>query len=183
MSTVKRSIPQNDKLEIYRGNIGLDLMNAIGQDSRLRPFMHEGMIHVSAVSLMEVFGDEDKTTPIRVKWNRTKKHLSKRKPELLQKMIQLKVTAEDGKQRLTDVVDLETAFRILFYMDTPASDEFKDMAAGALSRYSEAQIRYRALNISKGMEGSADAIHFQMIDTGLKSDDPDENAENPTYKD
>ncbi|GIK65979.1 MAG: hypothetical protein BroJett018_37730 [Chloroflexota bacterium] len=159
----------SDKLAPYRGWIGLDLMAVLSRDERLRPVLVNGEYMISGVGLMGVFGHGD--TPARVQWNREKKRLAKRRPQLLQNMIQLKLESSDGKSYLTDAVSLETAYKILFYMDTPASDEFKDMAAVVLSKISDAQLRYRALNIARGMEWAADTIHQRLEDENLLGDE------------
>jgi hypothetical protein len=158
----------SDGLSAYRGRVGLDLMDALVNDTRLRPLLVEGRCYLSLVNLMEVFGDLENTSyDGRTFWRDEKKRLQKRKPELCKNFSQLKLRARDGKMRQTDVAPLETCFRILFYMTTPSSDLFKDLAAGVLARYTEAEMRYRAFNIARGLEHHADAIHEQMAD-----DDP-----------
>jgi hypothetical protein len=158
----------NDKLAAYRGRIGLDLMDAFVHDTRLRPLLIDGRCYLSLVNLMEVFGDIENTSyDGRTFWRDEKKRLQVRKPELCKTFSQLKLKARDGKMRQTDVAPLESCYRVLFYMNTPSSDLFKDWAAGALARYTEVEMRYRAFNIAQGLEHLADSVHEDMAELEL----------------
>ena len=167
--------PASDKLAIYEGRVGLDLMAGLASDTRLRPMKIKGRIYLSLVSLMEVFGDSNYNP--RQTWVDEKKRLRKRAPQLSENFLQLKLPAADGKRRLTDVASLETCFKVLLYMETPSSDRFKEWAAGVLARVTEAELAYRATNIAAGMEWAADEIHEAM-----KELSPDTDPDDPIYR-
>lgn len=155
----------SSKLALYEGRIGLDIMGVLANDVRLRPVIVDGRCFISLVNLMNVFGDIEGTSySAREFWRDEKRRLKKRKPELWEDFSQMKLMAADGKMRFTDVAPLETALRVLMYMDTPSSDRIKDLAAGVLARVTETELRYRAMNIARGMEWAADTIHAELAD-------------------
>lgn len=164
----------DDKLAIYRNKVGLDLMDALGKDERLRPVLLNGKVYLSLVNLMEVFGDADYAP--REFWRDEKRRLKKRKVELWEKISQLKLTSKDGKSYLTDVANLETCFQVLMYMNTPSSDVFKDLAGRILGRISEAQFAYCAMNIAKGYEWAADTIRMELLESGYEYPEDDNDA-------
>jgi hypothetical protein len=58
-------------------------------------------------------------------WNALKTKLIAEGSELSQKMGQLKMVAEDGKMRLTDVADTEQLFRLIQSIPSPKAEPFK----------------------------------------------------------
>lgn len=58
-------------------------------------------------------------------WNALKTKLKQEGNELSQKLGQLKMVAEDGKQRLTDVADTEVVLRIIQSIPSPKAEPFK----------------------------------------------------------
>ena len=62
-------------------------------------------------------------------WSDLKKKLSTEGSEAYEKIVQLKMQAEDGKQRLTDVADTETLLRIIQSIPSPKAEPFKQWLA------------------------------------------------------
>ncbi len=58
-------------------------------------------------------------------WNDLKTKLQKEGSELSEKIGQLKLAAEDGKMRLTDVADTEQLFRLIQSIPSPKAEPFK----------------------------------------------------------
>ena len=58
-------------------------------------------------------------------WSDLKIKLSQEGSEVYEKIVQLKMVAEDGKQRETDVADTETMFRIIQSIPSPKAEPFK----------------------------------------------------------
>ncbi len=57
-------------------------------------------------------------------WNDLKTKLQKEGSELSEKIGQLKLAAEDGKMRLTDVADTEQLFRLIQSIPSPKAEPF-----------------------------------------------------------
>lgn len=62
-------------------------------------------------------------------WNALKTKLKQEGSELSPKLGQLKIKAEDGKMRVTDVSDTETLFRIIQSIPSPKAEPFKQWLA------------------------------------------------------
>lgn len=62
-------------------------------------------------------------------WSDLKRKISEEGSELYAKIVQLKMTAEDGKQRLTDVADTEQLLRIIQSIPSPKAEPFKQWLA------------------------------------------------------
>ena len=62
-------------------------------------------------------------------WKVLKNRLSKEGCELTTNCRQLKLPAEDGKMRLTDVADTEQLFRIIQSIPSPKAEPFKQWLA------------------------------------------------------
>lgn len=158
-----------DKLAPYRKYIGLDLFAVMFNDLRLRPTVIDGEIIISLVSLFELFGDANYNP--RQGWIDAKKRVLKLRPQLSENFLRLKMRAKDGKLRKTEAADLATCIKVIFSLKTPTAIQFEDMVAERLARVTEAELNYRLLNISRGMEWSADTIHEQMKRIGPVTDD------------
>ncbi len=73
-------------------------------------------------------------------WSALKTKLNKEGSELSQKLGQLKMEAEDGKMRLTDVADTEQLFRLIQSIPSPKAEPFKQwLAQVAAERLDEMQ--------------------------------------------
>ena len=58
-------------------------------------------------------------------WSDLKRKLQKEGSEVYDKIVQLKMTAPDGKKRLTDVADTEQLLRIIQSIPSPRAEPFK----------------------------------------------------------
>ena len=58
-------------------------------------------------------------------WSDLKRKLQKEGSEVYEKIVQLKMTAPDGKKRLTDVADTEQLLRIIQSIPSPRAEPFK----------------------------------------------------------
>ncbi len=90
-------------------------------------------------------------------WNALKTKLQQEGSELSQKLGQLKMVAEDGKMRMTDVADTEQLLRLIQSIPSPKAEPFKQwLAQIGAERIAEienpelAQARIRATYKAKG---------------------------------
>ncbi len=74
---------------------------------------------VDVVSILSASSDGRKY------WNKLKERLSIEKSEVVTNCHQLKLIAEDGKMRTTDVADVQTLFRIIQSIPSPNAEPFK----------------------------------------------------------
>ncbi len=78
--------------------------------------------YFSIIDVIEVLTGTDRP---RKYWNDLKTKLKKEGSELSEKIGQLKLLAEDGKLRLTDVADTEQLFRLIQSIPSPKAEPFK----------------------------------------------------------
>lgn len=114
----------------------------------------EGKWYFSVIDIIEVLTDS--TVPKRY-WSDLKKKLSKEGSQAYDKIVQLKMTAEDGKNRVTDTADTETILRLIQSIPSPKAEPFKQwLAQVGAERIAEienpelAQARIRATYKAKG---------------------------------
>ena len=103
---------QNDKIQLF-------------EDKRIRTAWDEEKEewYFSIVDVCEVLSGTD--NPRRY-WSDLKRKLkSEGAVELYEKIVQLKMTAPDGKKRLTDVADTEQILRIIQSIPSPKAEPFK----------------------------------------------------------
>lgn len=103
---------QNDKIQLF-------------EDKRIRTAWDEEKEewHFSIVDVCEVLSGTD--NPRRY-WSDLKRKLkSEGAVELYEKIVQLKMTAPDGKKRLTDVADTEQLLRIVQSIPSPKAEPFR----------------------------------------------------------
>jgi DNA-damage-inducible protein D len=92
------------------------------ENKALRKIWHEGEWYFSVVDVIEVLTD----SPIpRNYWN----ILKKREPQLHTICMQLKLTAQDGRMRLTDCANTEGVFRIIMSVPSQKAEPFKQWLA------------------------------------------------------
>lgn len=110
--------------------------------------------YFSVIDIIEVLTDS--TVPKRY-WSDLKKKLSKEGSQAYDKIVQLKMTAEDGKNRITDTADTETILRLVQSIPSPKAEPFKQwLAQVGAERIAEienpelAQARIRATYKAKG---------------------------------
>ena len=78
--------------------------------------------YFSVVDVISVLTDSPRS---RKYWNALKTSLSEEGSQLSQKIGQLKLTAKDGKSRLTDVLDTEGILRLIESVPSPKAEPFK----------------------------------------------------------
>jgi hypothetical protein len=82
----------------------------------------EGKWYFSIIDVIEVLTGTDRP---RKYWSDLKAKLKKEGSELSEKIGQLKMAAEDGKMRITDVADTEQLFRLIQSIPSPKAEPFK----------------------------------------------------------
>lgn len=78
--------------------------------------------YISVIDVIEVLTETDRP---RKYWSDLKTKLKKEGSELSEKIGQLKLQAEDGKMRITDVADTEQLFRLIQSIPSPKAEPFK----------------------------------------------------------
>jgi len=82
--------------------------------------------YFSVIDVIEILTDSPRP---RKYWSALKTKLTAEGSELSQKLGQLKLAAEDGKMRETDVADTETLLRIIQSLPSPKAEPFKQWLA------------------------------------------------------
>ena len=110
--------------------------------------------YFSVIDVIHVLTDS--TVPKRY-WSDLKKKLSKEGSQAYDKIVHLKMNAEDGKNRVTDTADTETMLRLIQSIPSPKAEPFKQwLAKIGAERIAEienpelAQARIRATYKAKG---------------------------------
>ena len=89
----------------------------------------EGKWYFSVVDVVGILTEQSDVPGARNYWKVLKNRLRKEGCEPVTKCNQLKMTAEDGKQRLTDVADTEQMFRIIQSIPSQKAEPFKQWLA------------------------------------------------------
>ena len=105
------SIKENDKIQLF-------------EDKKIRTAWNEDTeeYYFSVVDVVSVLTD---SVDGRKYWNKLKQRLKDEGNETVTICHQLKMTAADGKQRLTDVADVAGIFRIIQSIPSPKAEPFK----------------------------------------------------------
>lgn len=82
--------------------------------------------YFSVIDVIQILTDS--TIPKRY-WTDLKKKLNNEGSEAYDKIVQLKMLAEDGKNRLTDTADTETLLRLIQSIPSPKAEPFKQWLA------------------------------------------------------
>ncbi len=107
-------MPQNDKILLF-------------EDKRIRTAWDEEREEwfFSVVDVISVLTEQPNYQAARNYWKVTKKRLKDEGNETVTSCNQLKMTASDGKMRLTDVADTEQLLRIIQSIPSPKAEPFK----------------------------------------------------------
>ena len=107
-------MPQNDKIQLF-------------EDKRIRTAWDEEKEewYFSVVDVISVLTEQPDYQAARNYWKVTKKRLKDEGNETVTPCNQLKMTASDGKKRLTDVADTEQLLRIIQSIPSPKAEPFK----------------------------------------------------------
>jgi prophage antirepressor-like protein len=94
------------------------------EDKRIRTAWDEEAEerYFSVVDVVGVLTDSDNS---RRYWSDLKRKLKAEGSELYEKIVQLKMIAEDGKQRFTDVANTEQLLRLIQSIPSPKAEPFK----------------------------------------------------------
>ena len=105
---------QNDNIQLF-------------EDKRIRTAWDEEKEewYFSVVDVVAVLTDQPNYQAARNYWKVTKKRLKDEGNETVTACNQLKMTASDGKKRLTDVADTEQLLRIIQSIPSPKAEPFK----------------------------------------------------------
>ncbi len=105
---------QNDKIQLF-------------EDKRIRTAWDEEKEewYFSIIDVVAVLTDQPDYQAARNYWKVTKKRLKDEGNETVTACNQLKMTASDGKKRLTDVADTEQLLRIIQSIPSPKAEPFK----------------------------------------------------------
>jgi len=79
----------------------------------------------SVVDIIRVLTQQPDATVARKYWNKLKQRLRAEGSQLVTSCHQLKLTAEDGKKRLTDVATAETLLRLVQSVPSPKAEPIK----------------------------------------------------------
>ena len=85
--------------------------------------------YFSIVDVCSVLTDQPDYDKARKYWNKLKQRLSEEEFELVTNCHQLKLTAKDGKKRLTDVATPQELFRIIQSIPSKKAEPFKQWMA------------------------------------------------------
>jgi len=107
-------VAQNDKIQLF-------------EDKRIRTAWDEEKEewYFSVVDVVSVLTEQPDYQAARNYWKVTKKRLKDEGNETVTSCNQLKMTASDGKKRLTDVADTEKLLRIIQSIPSPKAEPFK----------------------------------------------------------
>jgi hypothetical protein len=97
---------------------------AIFEGSRIRRHW-DGEKELWYFSVIDIIGALTGSTIPRRYWSDLKNKLKGEGSEVYEKIVQLKILAEDGKNRETDMADTETLFRLIQSIPSPNAEPFK----------------------------------------------------------
>lgn len=107
----------------------MHLINKIFNNETIRTIWskEEEKYYISVVDIVRILTNSDNP---RKYWNKLKQRLKEVGNETVTKCHQLKLKAQDGKYRMTDVVDIEGMFRIIESIPSKNAEPIKMWLAG-----------------------------------------------------
>lgn len=107
--------------------------------------------YFSIVDVVGILAESKDYQTARKYWNKLKQRLKEEGFEPVTNCHQLKLRAEDGKMRMTDVADTEQLFRIIQSIPSPKAEPFKQWMAHVASQRID-QMQDPELSIHQAME-------------------------------
>src|SRR3989338_8518050 len=104
----------------------MDNALVVFQDKKIRRIWHDNEWYFSVIDIVTAL--EASTIPKRY-WSDLKAKLSEEGFELYDKIVPLKLPAEDGKLRETDCASIKNMFRIIQSIPSPKAEPFKQWLA------------------------------------------------------
>ncbi len=148
---------------------------AIFKGKKIRKTIHNDEWWFSVIDVVAVLTDQPETVKARKYWNKLAQRLREEGSEVVTNCHQLKMTAQDGKMRLTDCANTEGIFRIIQSIPSPKAEPFKRwLAKVGYDRVQEienpelATKRTRALYKAKGY--SDDWIEKRMRGIAIREE-------------
>ncbi len=129
MDDLKKTLDLNDKGKIINKKImHKDTSIKLFESKKVRSHWdaEKEIWYFSVIDVIEILTDSPRP---RKYWSALKAKLKTEGNELSQKLGQLKMEAEDGKMRETDVADTETLLRIIQSIPSPKAEPFKQWLA------------------------------------------------------
>lgn len=135
--------------------------------------------YFSIVDVVSVLTDQPDFQKARKYWNKLKQRLKDEGNQTVTNCHQLKMTAADGKKRLTDVADTEQLLRIIQSIPSPKAEPFKLwLARVGAERIEETidpeQAIDRALETYQKKGYSEEWIHQRLLSIRIRNDLTDE---------
>ena len=133
--------------------------------------------YFSIIDVIEILTNRDRT---RKYWSDLKAKLKKEGSELSEKIGQLKMAAEDGKMRMTNVADTEQLFRLIQSIPSPKAEPFKlwlaQIAAERLDEMQDPELTIdRALEQYLQLGYSENWINQRLKSIEIRKELTDEN--------
>lgn len=135
--------------------------------------------YFSVVDVVAVLTDAPDYNTGRKYWNKLKQRLKEEGNELVTSCHQLKMTAADGKKRLTDVADTEQVLRIIQSIPSPKAEPFK-MWLAAVGRERIEETIDPELTIDRALETylkkgySPEWVHQRLLAIRIRNELTDE---------
>ena len=95
------------------------------QDKKIRRILHDNQWYFSVVDVIAALTEQIDPQKARKYWNKLNQRLKEEGSEVVTICHQLKLTAEDGKMRLTDCANTEGMFRIIQSIPSKKAEPFK----------------------------------------------------------
>ena len=92
------------------------------EDKQIRRVFHEGEWYFSIIDIITVLTESDRP---RKYWDDLKRKLRDEGSEVSDKIGQLKIIAQDGKMRETDIANVQVIFRLIQSIPSPKAEPFK----------------------------------------------------------